>query len=96
MAATQSKTLTSAAPGPVSLYGGRYLFGVTATFGGGSVALQGLLPDGATYATVPNIAGAATSLTAAGWMTVDLAPGMYQLLITTATAVTASVSSVPC
>lgn len=86
---------TTAAPGPLALHGGRYLFGVTATFGGGSVALQSLLPDGTTYATVPDIAGNAVSLTAAGWKTVDLAPGQYKIAITTATSVAARASSVP-
>jgi len=95
MNVTERISFTSAKPGPFTLKGGRYLFGVTATFGGGSVALQGLLPDGSTYATVPDIAGNAVSLTTAGWKTVDLAPGQYQIAITTATGVSASAASVP-
>lgn len=95
MNVTESIAFTSASPGPFKLKGGRYLFGVTATFGGGSVALQALLPDGATFATVPDIAGNAVSLTAAGWKTADLAPGQYKIAIVTATAVLASASSIP-
>lgn len=95
MTSTESKSLTSAAPGPVSLQGGRYLFSCVATFGGGSVALQGLLPDGTTYATVPDVAGNAVSVTVAGWKTVDLAPGQYKITIVTATSVLATVASLP-
>lgn len=95
MNVSESKAFSSAAIGPVTIYGNRYLFSVTATFGGGSVALQGLLPDGSTYATVPDVAGNAVSLTVAGWKLVDLAPGQYKILITTATSVLATLASVP-
>ena len=95
MNVTESVLFTSALPGPFTLKGGRYLFSVTATFGGGSVALQGLLPDGTTFATVPDVAGNAVSLTAAGWKTVDLTPGQYKITIVTATSVLANATSVP-
>lgn len=41
--------------------GGRGLFAAAATFGGGSVSLEALAPDGATWYAVPN---AATGVTA--------------------------------
>lgn len=78
-----------------TLKGGRYLFNAVATFGGGTVALQGMEADGASFATVPDVAGNAASLSAAGWKLVDLAPGQYKFTIATATAVFASVASVP-
>lgn len=59
------------------------------------MALQGLLPDGTTYATVPDVAGNAVSVTAAGWKTTDLAPGQYKITIVTATSVIATVASLP-
>ena len=71
------------------LKGGKYGVMVTATFGGGSVILKGLCADGTTYVTV------LTSFTAAGYATVDLPPGSYQLDITTATAVYVTVAPIP-
>lgn len=78
-----------------TLKGGRYLFNAVATFGGGSVALHGLMADGSTFAAVPDIAGNAVSVTVAGWKTTDLAPGQYKFVIATATAVFVGVASVP-
>ena len=66
-----------------TLRGGLYAVAVHATFGGGSVKLQTLLPDGATVLSV----SAGTDFTADGYNTVNLPPGQYQFTITTATAV---------
>ncbi len=96
MNVTEAVTLTTAAPGPVKLRGGRYLFGAAATWNGGSVELQGMLPDNASYATVPIVTGAALAvLTGPAWLLVDLSPGQYRLQIITAASVTATVAAVP-
>lgn len=62
--------------------GGKYRLRAVATFGGGSVALQTLGPDGTTWIPVAN-----ASLTAAGDVEVNLPKGQYRVLNTTATAV---------
>lgn len=67
--------------------GGKYLLIATATFGGGSVKLSALASDGSTYVDIAN-----GSLTAAGTLTADLAPGSYRLTVTTATGVYASLA----
>jgi hypothetical protein len=74
----------SATQGPFALLGGKYVFTASAIFGGGTVALSILGPDGATYITVK-------SFSAAGTQTLDLPPGEYQVTIATATAVYAGV-----
>lgn len=73
------------------LDGGRYAVAVVATFGGGSVKLQALGPDGSTYLSPAS----ASDFTAAGYATVDLPPGQYRFTIATATAVHASIAAVP-
>ena len=73
------------------LSGGLYGFDVVATFGGGSVDLQKLAADGSTLVDV----GTATKMTSAGYATVYLSPGFYQITVTTATAVYARVSRIP-
>lgn len=78
----------SATPASFILRGGNYGLTVSATFGGGNVALQRLSPDGSTYVTV------ITALTAAGYASANLPNGTYRLLITTATAVYADVVSI--
>lgn len=89
--ATESKQFSniSATTSAFRLKGGKYGVTVVATFGGGSVTLQGLAFDGSTFVTV------LAAFTAAGYATVDLPPGQYQLAVATATAVYASVTSVP-
>lgn len=64
-----------------SVLGGRYGVGVTATFGGGSITLKVLMPDGSSYVTC------LTPFTAEGVAIVDLPPGVYKFVIATATAV---------
>lgn len=95
MAATQSVTLTTAAPGPVNLKGGRYMLSCVATFSSSTVALQGLLPDGTTYAAVPQVSGTAQSFSAAGIQVVDLAPSQYKMITSGATAVILVVCNIP-
>jgi hypothetical protein len=77
----------SATPAPFTLRGGNYGVSVSATFGGGSVTLQRLLPDAATYVTVM------TAFAAAGYANANLPSGTYRLLITTATGVIADIVS---
>lgn len=72
-----------------NLKGGTYAFSATATFGGGNIQVQALMPDGATWANV------GTSLTAAGMNTLDLPPGQYRFNVTTSTAVFAALVGVP-
>jgi hypothetical protein len=79
----------SATTAGFGLSGGRYQVAVVATFGGGSVQLQSLGPDGSTF--LP----AHTALTANGFATLDLPPGTYRIATATATAVFASVIPVP-
>lgn len=74
-----------------ALLGGKYGAAAVATFGGGSVKLQTLGPDGSTWLSVL----AATDFAAAGYAVVDLPPGQYRFTIATATAVYASVYRVP-
>jgi hypothetical protein len=78
----------SATPTAFVLRGGQYAVTVHATFGGGSVTLQRLAPDNATYVTC------LTAFTADGYATVNLPSGTYKLTIATATAVYCDVVSV--
>ena len=71
----------SATPATFTLRGGQYAVTVHATWGGGSLTLQRLAPDGATYVTV------LTAFSADGYATVNLPSGTYQLTIATATAI---------
>jgi hypothetical protein len=64
--------------------GGRGVFAVAATFGGGSVALEYLGPDETTWLTV------GTALTANGLAAFELPPGRIRAAVVTATAVFAS------
>lgn len=71
----------STTQGPFTLRGGNYGVTVHATFGGGSVTLQRLSPDGSTYVTVM------TAFAADGYANANLPSGTYQLLVATATAI---------
>lgn len=88
---TESKQFSniSATTSAFTLKGGKYAVSVVATFGGGSVILQGLSIDGTTFITV------VASFTVAGYAVIDLPPGQYRFTIATATAVFCSVTSVP-
>lgn len=81
----------SATTAAFRLLGGKYAVAAVATFGGGSVKLQTLGPDGSTWLSV----AAATDLSAAGYGLVDLPAGQYRFTIATATAVYASVTRIP-
>jgi hypothetical protein len=74
-----------------TLQGGLYAAAVVATFGGGSVKLQVLGPDGSTYLSVSS----GTDFTAAGYATVNLPFGTYRWTIATASAVYAEVNRIP-
>lgn len=69
--------------------GGTYGLTVSATFGGGSVQLQILSFDKATWLNV------GSAFSANGFISQALPPGQYRLAITTATAVYAALTSVP-
>lgn len=70
--------------------GGRGLFMVVATFGGGSVALEYRGPDNTTWLAAP-----AVSLTANGGVVFELPPCEVRAVVTTATAVYATVARIP-
>jgi hypothetical protein len=75
--------------GPFTLKGGAYAMTVHAgTWGGGSVALQRLAADGATWI------GVGLSFTADGFSTANLPVGQYQIAIAAATGVAVDVTSV--
>ena len=78
----------SATPANFHLAGGEYGFVVTATWGGGDVALNMVGPDGSTLVQI-------VDMKANGYTTADLVAGNYQLTITTATAVYAGISPIP-
>lgn len=90
-----SFTNLSATPAAFTLKGGRYAMTVHATFGGGSVILKTLAADGLTWVPCDNVATSGTGFTADGNQQFDLAPGQYQLAITTATGVYAAVARIP-
>jgi len=94
---TEAKTFSNIAATtlPFNLKGGLYTLTATATFGGGSVAVQILGPDNATWLAPLNTAGSANTLTAAGQQQMNLPGGQYRISIVTATAVHASLASVP-
>jgi hypothetical protein len=71
------------------LKGGTYALAAIATWGGGNVQLQFLAGDGATWVNV------GASVTSNGMQTMDLPPGIYKFLVTTATVVFASLVGVP-
>lgn len=81
----------SATTAAFQLRGGKYGAAAVAAFGGGSVKLQALGPDGSTYVSVSS----ATDFSAAGYGVIDLPPGQYRWTIATATAVYASVYRIP-
>ena len=85
---TQVFSNISATTAAFTLRGGQYGVTVSATFGGGSVTLQRLSADGATYVT------ALTAFSAAGYQTIALPSGTYRLAVATATAVYADVTAV--
>lgn len=97
----------SATTAAFTLAGGRYAASVVATFGGGTVNLQMLGPDGSTYIDLkqafdkPDAVGGTEedlvigTFAAAGLKVFDLPSGSYRLTIATASAVYASIARVP-
>jgi hypothetical protein len=86
---THSFNNISASPATFQLYGGAY--GVTvhaASWSSGSVTLQRLAADGATYVTVM------TAFTQDGYASGNYPAGTYKLTIASATGVSADVTSV--
>lgn len=96
-------TNISATTSPFVIKGGAYLVSVVATFGGGSVKLQILGPDGSTYLdTKQPFDNAGTeqddvisTFSANGAKLLPLAPGQYRITITTATAVYVNITRAP-
>lgn len=84
-----SFTGKSATVGPFNLSGGLYGVTAIATWGGGNATLQKLAADGSTYVTC------LTAFTANGYATASLPPGIYQVSITTATAVGVDIVKIP-
>lgn len=78
----------SATTAPFVLPPGLYGLDASATWGGGSVALQQLSADGSTYLAV------GTALSANGSQSPLYLAGTYQLAVTTATAVYAAITSI--
>lgn len=78
----------SATTAAFQLSGGQYIITRTATWGGGSLQLQLLGPDGSTYL------GVHTALTANGIANVYLPAGTYKFNVATATAVYAEVTRI--
>lgn len=93
MRAQEAVTFTNiaATTAAFELRGGRYDVMVIATFNAGSVDLQAQGPDGSTFISVLPAAFAATGIKQA----LDLPPGQYKFVVTTATAVFATVARVP-
>lgn len=77
--------LGSSSSAKFTLLGGQYGVTAIATFGGGSVTLQAVGPDGSTLVTV------LTAFTTNGYATVTLPAGQYQFTVTTATVAFASI-----
>lgn len=71
----------SATPAAFTLRGGNYGVTVHATWGGGSVTLERLSPDGSTYVST------GIAFTADGYQNVNLPSGTYELVVATATAI---------
>jgi hypothetical protein len=71
---------SSANGAPAQWGGGKGLFTAVANWGGGSVQLQYMGPDGVTWLNI----GAA--LTANGYLNFELAPGLIRAAVTAATA----------
>lgn len=93
MRAHESYTFSSptAADSPnFSLLGGAYVLDAVANFNSGTITLQRLGPDGATFIT------AATALSANGTSgSIALPPGVYKYAVASATALSVSVIRIP-
>ena len=96
-----NQTIGATGAGPsFKLRGGKYLFGaVAASWGSGTISLQVLGPDGATYLAITRsgLTGPAASLSANGSLTdIEMPPGQYQIVNSAATgAASAYVAGIP-
>ena len=72
-------------------FGGDYCFAAAGTFGGTSVGLQMLGPDGSTWIALHDSAGA-IALTESGAVIVSLPAGLYRASITGGSGVSISAS----
>ncbi len=84
-------TSNSSTPAYLNWHGGRCMLIANATWGGGNIKLQTPGPDASGTAT--DIAN--STLSANGTLNLDLPPGQYKVVITTATAVYASLIHIP-
>ena len=96
------KDVAAGTYGPILLDGGRYRLSAKSTWGGGNLVLQQLLPDGSTFFTLFGRPSDATPTTWVGSLLadgvvdfLDLPPGTYQVVITTAIANYFSLTRVP-
>ena len=81
----------SATTAAFTFLGGIFAILASATWGGGTVKLQALGPDGSTYIDVPD-----ASFTADGFFSpLYLPPGTYRINVATAIAVYVVVVSIP-
>jgi hypothetical protein len=80
--------LGSASSAQFQLIGGYYVLTVVATFGGGSVTLKMVGPDGS------SLVATALTRTSNGEIGGFLPPGSYQIVVATATSVFATVARV--
>lgn len=91
-AGAQNWTNISATPALFSVSdGGLYALAAHATWGGGNIEVRPVLPDGSTKASFAT----PMKLTADGVIQANLEPGLYELTVTTATAIYAALSRVP-
>ena len=81
--------LSAASSATFYINGGLYCLDAIATWSSGSVTVQRVGPDGSTLIST------ALTLTANGTIQGYLPPGTYQITVTTATAVYASLTSIP-
>lgn len=89
-----AQLLSAAAATGVSVpiaFGGDYCFAAAGTFGGSTVGLDMLGPDGATWIAVRDISGP-IALTAAGAVIVSLPAGAYRASISGGSGVSMSAS----
>lgn len=87
-AVTLLSAVTATGPGaakPIQV-GGDYMFAVNGTFGGTSVALEMLGPDGSNYISL----GASATFAVAGLCLVTIPPGTYRATVTGGAGMTIS------
>lgn len=70
--------------------GGKAWLMAKGTWGGGSVKLQVMLPDAATYVDV-----ASSTISADGVVALEMPPGTYRLVVATATALYVRLVHIP-